>query len=93
MVQKAEQHYNTDYQDTYGRSQDQNKWIWGALGALALLALVVWFASSGGPTMSPAPATNTNTEQTTAPAVPQVEEPAPAPAPAQQPAQPNQTQQ
>jgi hypothetical protein len=92
MVQKAEQHYDRDYHDTYGRSQDQNKWIWGALAALAALALIVWFATSGGPNVSPVPSGATTTEQsTTAPAQPPAaattaEEPAATPAPAPAPA-------
>ncbi len=89
MVQKAEQNYGSDYHDNYGRTQDQNKWIWGALAALAALALIVWFASSGGPNISPSTTgSTTQTEQTTAPAIAPAEptapvqavEPAPAPA-------------
>jgi hypothetical protein len=82
MVQKAEQHYSSDLQDNYGRTQDQNRWIWGALAALAALALIVWFASAGGPTVSPSTTgSTTSTEQTTepaAPALPAAVEPAPA---------------
>ncbi len=70
MVQKAEQHYSSDYRDNYGRTQDQNKWIWGALAALAALALIVWFASSGGPTVSPSLTTGSTTQQTEDPAKP-----------------------
>ncbi len=72
MVQKAEQHYSSEYRDNYGRTQDQNKWIWGALAALAALALIVWFASSGGPTVSPSLTTGSTTpaEQAADPAKP-----------------------
>jgi hypothetical protein len=81
MAQKAEHHYGSDYHDTYGRSSDQNKWIWGGLAALAALALIVWFASAGGPTVSPSTTSSTTTtEQAPAPAQPEapVLEPAPA---------------
>jgi hypothetical protein len=73
MTQKADQQYNRDYQDAYGRSESQNKWIWGALAALAALAAIVWFAS--GPSTGPSGVDSTATQSTTtAPAV----EPAPA---------------
>ncbi len=89
MVQKA-QHYterndwpqptNSGNQNggQYG-SQDQSKWIWGALAALALAGLLVWMATSGGPQTSPV---TTNIQK-------QIEQSAPAPAEPQiAPAQP-----
>jgi hypothetical protein len=87
MVQRAEQNFDRDYNDTYTPAKSGNAWIWGALGALALLAIGVWFASGTGPVTSGG-GTSTTTEQIApapapaeqAPAV----EPAPAPAPAQQ---------
>jgi hypothetical protein len=47
MAQRAEHHY--DYNDSYNPSGAANKWIWGVLAALAALAVIVWFASAGGP--------------------------------------------
>jgi hypothetical protein len=76
MVQRAEQDFDRDYNESYAPAKAGNAWIWGALAALALLAIGVWFASGTGPVTSSG--TSTTTEQI-AP-----ETPAPAPAPAQQ---------
>jgi hypothetical protein len=79
MTQKTEQNYNRDYYDTYGKSDNQNRWIWGSLAALAVLAGIVWFASQGGPSTSPAPTAATTQEEPAAPpAAPAAEQPAPA---------------
>jgi hypothetical protein len=90
MIQRAEQSYDREYQDTYGTAKTSNVWLWAALAALALLALGVWYAS-GPATVGPQGSTKTTTTQEIAPAV----TPAPAPAeatPAQQPAQNTQQQ-
>jgi hypothetical protein len=89
MAQRAEHPYHTDDNYTYGRQGSSNNWIWGVIGAVALLALIVWAASSGGPqstsigsTTPTAPAaTDTTTGSTDA---------APATIPAAKPEQPAQ---
>jgi hypothetical protein len=81
MAQKADQQLNQDYYDTYNRSDSQGRWIWGSIAALALLAGIVWFATSSNMTTAPAPSASTATEEpapVAPPAAPAAEEPAPA---------------
>jgi hypothetical protein len=59
-------------------NQDQSKWIWAALAALALAGLLVWMATSGGPQTSPVTNIQKLGEQS-APAVPAPAEPQIAP--------------
>jgi hypothetical protein len=92
MVQKAQQHYQDDYQTNYNTSSDQSGWIWGGLAALAILGLAIWFMASTGPSTGTVNTAPPPAEQVTpapeAPAAPAPEAaPAPAPAPANPPAQ------
>jgi hypothetical protein len=91
MTQRAEHSYHTEDNVNYGRNVGSSNWIWGVMAALAALAVIAWFATSGGPISSlnvsdqSAPAvTQGTTTGSTEPAQPV------APAPAQQPAQPAQ---
>ena len=86
MTQKAEHDYQSDYRNTYANSDSSNKWILGALAAIAALALIMWLTMTGGPTTSQFGNSSTSIEQQApAPAVP-AQDPAAQPV---QPAQPN----
>ena len=82
MTQKAEHDYQSDYRNVYASSDSHNKWILGALAAIAALALIMWLTMTGGPTPSQFGSSSTSVEQQ-APA-------APAQDPVVQPTQPAQ---
>jgi hypothetical protein len=90
MTQKAEHQYQSDYQNSYAGSDNQSKWIWGALAALAALAFIIWLATYSGPSSSVVNNSATTSEQIAPaqpPAAPAAEPAAPAADPAA-PAQP-----
>ncbi len=83
MTQKAQQDYNNEFPTTYGRNDTQSWWIWGALAALAIGALVVWLANTTSqPGNTPTVGATTSEPAAPPPAVEAPAQPAPvAPAP------------
>jgi hypothetical protein len=74
MAHKAEHHYENDFRSNVYGAGGQNKWVWGVLAALAAIAAIVWFATSGGPmtnlTVTEQPGATTGTVEPVAPAAP-----------------------
>ncbi|MEP6828303.1 MAG: hypothetical protein ABJA10_09545 [Aestuariivirga sp.] len=98
MANKAQHPYDEsyekkDYQPSYSGTDGQNRWIWGVLAGVLVLALVAWAMTTGGPsTTSTAPAASTSTEQGAVPkaipAAPSNDATGAAPADPAQPADP-----
>jgi hypothetical protein len=83
MTQKAEHHFQDDYQSSYASSDNQTKWIWGALAALVAIGFVIWLATYSGPSSNLVNTGSTTTEQIApAPAAPAADPAAPAQPPA-----------